>query len=162
MGSRCLGDAAFSEDRRYRYVLWRRWDDRRPLTCFVLLNPSTADETTDDPTIRRCIAFARSWGDGGVYVTNLFALRATDPGRLRRAKDPIGARNDDWIRAIAERCGRIVVGWGEHGRYRDRGADVLERLLPRDRTFRFGLTRASRQPMHPLYLRRGRTLEAAW
>ncbi|TMF61888.1 MAG: DUF1643 domain-containing protein, partial [Chloroflexi bacterium] len=67
--------ATFSADRRYRYRLWRRWDGARPVVAFVMLNPSTADARRDDPTIRRCIGFAKSWGFGGVEVVNLFAYR---------------------------------------------------------------------------------------
>ena len=79
--------AVFSPCERYRYKLWRVWDPARPLGCvmFLMLNPSTATDTEDDPTIRRCIGYARSWGYGGLYVGNLFAYRATDPADLRRA-----------------------------------------------------------------------------
>jgi hypothetical protein len=75
--------ALFSRDRRFRYRLGRRWGQGAAV-CFVLLNPSTADEVVDDPTIRRCIAFARSLGYGGLEVVNLYAYVATDPAELRR------------------------------------------------------------------------------
>lgn len=149
--------AIFSADRRYRYVLTRTWDRARPACSFVMLNPSTADERTDDATIRRCIGFARSWGFGSLNVVNLFALRATDPRELYRAEDPIGPENDYWLDALDGRS-RIVVAWGDHGVLRGRGAEVLARL--RGSPWRFGLT-ASGQPLHPLRLRRDAPLERA-
>lgn len=153
--------AVFSGDRRYRYVLWRNlWPNvpAKPARtcCFVLLNPSTADELTDDPTIRRCIAFARSWGDERLLVVNLFALRSTDPAGLVAADDPIGPANDRWIRIAAQSATRVVVAWGHHGAWRARGDQVLE-LLPRP-LYRFGIT-ANGQPRHPLYLRGTSPLE---
>src|SRR4029077_5114543 len=88
--------AEFSHCRRYRFALWRRWDSG-PQVLFVMLNPSTADETTDDPTIRRCIGFARTWGFGSLAGANLFAFRTLKPRQLRPASEPIGAGNDDWL-----------------------------------------------------------------
>lgn len=72
-------NAILSEDRKYRYVLSRIWDESKPMVMIIGLNPSTADETKNDPTIIRCIDFAKSWGYGGVYMLNLFAFRATLP-----------------------------------------------------------------------------------
>jgi hypothetical protein len=145
--------ATFSRDRRYRYRLWRCWDPSRPLVAFCMLNPSTADERSDDPTIRRCIGFARDWGYGGVDIVNLFALRATDPRELRDARDPVGPWNDDHVIDAAERSALVVVAWGSHGAFRARDAEVLEVLSPRARLRALGWTQA-RQPRHPLYLRR--------
>lgn len=83
-------EAILSVDRKYRYVLTRTWDETLPNIMFVGLNPSTADETTDDPTIRRCINFAKSWGYGGLYMVNLFAYRSTNPNNIRIVDNPIG------------------------------------------------------------------------
>ncbi|MEO8632426.1 MAG: DUF1643 domain-containing protein, partial [Chloroflexota bacterium] len=113
--------AVFSGDRRYRYRLWRRWELSRPLIAFCMLNPSTADERSDDPTIRRCIGFARDWGYGGVEIVNVFALRATDPRELRRLRDPVGPRNDSYVLDAAERAASVVIAWGAHGAFRSRG-----------------------------------------
>jgi hypothetical protein len=145
--------ARFSRDRRYRYRLWRRWDPSRPPIAFCMLNPSTADEKSDDPTIRRCIGFAHEWGYGGVEVVNLFALRATDPRELRDVRDPVGPRNDAYVLSAAARSALVVLAWGSHGAYRARDAKILELLSPRARLLALGWTRA-RQPRHPLYLRR--------
>jgi hypothetical protein len=146
------GGAAFSRDRRYRYRLWRRWDRSRPAIAFCMLNPSTADARRDDPTIRRCIGFAREWGYGGIEVVNIFALRATDPRELRSARDPVGPRNDAFmLRAAAQ--SPVVIAWGVHGALRDRGATALRLFGPRARLLALGRTRSG-APRHPLYLRR--------
>ena len=89
--------ATISDCGRYRYGLWRIWNWQLPNAVFIMLNPSTADAETDDPTIRRCVGFARSWDLGGVHIANLFALRASDPGELANAQDPIGSANDMYL-----------------------------------------------------------------
>ena len=147
------GGAQFSRDRRYRYRLWRRWDPSRPQIAFCMLNPSTADERADDPTIRRCIGFARDWGYGGVEIVNIFALRATDPRELRSADDPIGRANDAHVIEVAQRSSAVVIAWGVHGALLARGAAALRLLSPRARLLALGWTRAG-EPRHPLYLRR--------
>lgn len=145
--------ARFSADRRYRYRLWRTWDATRPRVAFCLLNPSAADDRRDDPTIRRCVRFARRWGYGGVVVVNLFALRATDPRALGRSADPVGPANDRAIRDAARRARLVVAGWGSRGALRRR-ADEATALLAGARVVTFGVTRDG-QPRHPLYVRRG-------
>lgn len=156
--------AVFSPDRRYRYALWRQWGAQVSpyrITAWVLLNPSTADEERDDPTILRCIAFSRSWGDAGIVVVNIFALRSTNPRALRAAVDPVGPANDQWVRTACGGANRVLVAWGEHGWIGGRGAFVLERLLPRENVWRFGLTKTSGQPRHPLYVPATAPLELA-
>ena len=144
------GGAVFSRDRRYRYRLWRRWDRSRPVVAFVMLNPSTADATRDDPTIRRCIGFARRWGYGGVEIVNLFAFRATDPRALRAAHDPEGPRNAAQVRRAASTAALVLAAWGADGAVGTRGAALERRLSPRLRCL--GVTRSG-APRHPLYLR---------
>ena len=146
------GGAAFSRDGRYRYRLWRRWDLSRPAIAFCMLNPSTADARRDDPTIRRCIGFARDWGYGGIEVVNIFALRATDPRALRSARDPVGPRNDAFMLRAAARS-PLVIAWGVHGALRDRESAALKLLGARSRLLALGRTRSG-APRHPLYLRR--------
>jgi hypothetical protein len=144
--------ARFSPDRRYRYVLTRRWDRVRPVCAFVLLNPSTADERADDPTVRRCAAFARRWGFGGLTLVNLFALRATEPRALRDAPDPVGRANDVGLLRQTRRAAVVVLGWGAHGRLRGRAEEVRSLLSPLSAKFRIlGRTRSG-EPRHPLYL----------
>lgn len=108
--------ARFSPCRRYRYELWRRWDvPTAPFAMFIGLNPSTADETADDPTIRRCIRFARDWGFGGLLMTNLFAFRATDPAVMKAEAEPVGPENSAIIQSNACNAGIIIAAWGVHG-----------------------------------------------
>jgi len=146
--------AVFSPDRRYRYVLER---DLAPTnmrgTClFVMLNPSTADESQDDPTIRRCMGFASEWGYGRLIVTNLFALRSTDPKALKEALDPVGEENDAYLRLWGATADRTVVAWGNWGRLHERGQQVLDLLQLYGRPVsHLGVT-TSGQPRHPLYL----------
>ena len=142
--------AAFSRCGTYRYALWRRWDESRPHVLFVALNPSTADDRKDDPTIRRCIGFARDWGYGGLAVANLFAFRATLPAVLREARAPVGPRNDRWLARLAGETGLVVAAWGAYGRLADRAAEVAPWLGD---CHCLGLT-AGGAPRHPLYVRR--------
>jgi len=139
------GGATFSRDRRYRYRLWRRWDQTRPVVVFVLLNPSTADARHDDPTIRRCLGFARRWGYGGIEVVNLFAYRASDPRVLRTVRDPVGRANRHQVRAALARAELVVLGWG--------ASTEGDRMFKVSHAYCLGLTSAG-QPRHPLYLRR--------
>lgn len=105
------GDAVISECGLYRYELIRRWGDD-PMLEFVMLNPSTADASIDDPTIRRCIGFARLWGYGALVVRNLYAYRATDPSMLAGVDDPIGPKNRAYLsNNIAE---LTIAAWGAH------------------------------------------------
>lgn len=154
--------AVLSDCGTYRYVLTREWDAGRPAVAVCMLNPSTADATADDPTIRRCVGFARGWGYGRLVVVNLFALRATDPAALRLAADPVGPDNDGHL---VEQCsGRVVVcAWGATAgkwpspRIRERPA-VVRRLLAGADLRHLGLTGGG-HPKHPLYLPAGATLQ---
>lgn len=148
--------AEFSSCRRWRYLLRRYWGGTGPPATFVCLNPSTADEIRDDPTIRRCSGFAQSWGCSSMGVVNLFAWRSTDPRALRKAEDPIGPDNNRFIYQEARKAavcgGPVVIAWGNHGHYLGRGGDVIELLSEFDlKAFR----RTNRgQPWHPLMLRK--------
>ena len=104
-----LRSAAFSPCRRYRYCLSRVWNPKLPSVMFVGLNPSTADEQEDDPTVRRCIGFARNWNFGGLILVNLFAYRSTDPADLLRVDDPVGPGNDKHI--LASAAGQGGLSW---------------------------------------------------
>ncbi len=143
--------AEFSDDRAYRYLLWRYWNKDKPKIVFIGLNPSTADEETNDPTITRCENFALKWGYGGLWMLNIFAFRATDPRRLKTAPDPVGPGNDDWIIRIADKAKLIMIVWGSHGDYMDRGKIVIELLHGFDLHY-LGITKGG-HPKHPLYLK---------
>lgn len=136
----------------YRYRLWRHWDDDRPHVAFIMLNPSIATETIDDPTIRRVIGYAKDWGFGGVDIGNIFAYRSTDPKNLRVVGDPVGRLNDEHLYDMTRDAPLVVAAWGAHGSFRDRGRAVRA-LLHERRLAHLGLT-ASGEPRHPLYLRR--------
>lgn len=136
----------------YRYLLQRSWDARLQAVCFVMLNPSTADAELDDPTIRRCLGFARDWGYGQLEVVNLFALRATDPQQLRTHHDPVGPENFEQLIQSARVCQRVICAWGNHGDYLEQAEKVLSLL--RENGIRPYALRISKigQPCHPLYL----------
>lgn len=106
--------AAFSPCRTWRYQLWRRWNGT-PLIIIIGLNPSTADESYNDPTITRCMGFAQREGYGGLLMLNLFAFRATAPADLKEAQDPIGPENDGVILSKCQNQDRVIVAWGNHG-----------------------------------------------
>jgi hypothetical protein len=142
--------ANFSRCRRYRYNLWREWEPLKPRVLFIALNPSTADDRVDDPTIRRCIGYARDWGFGGLNVANLFAFRATHPADLKAADDPVGPRNDWWLRKLSAEAELVVAGWGNHGRFMNR-ADAVRHHLESIHCLKMN---RSGEPAHPLYLRK--------
>lgn len=150
-----VSTAHFSSDRLYRYSLYRDWDRWQNMRSFVVigLNPSTADEFVDDPTIRRCIGFAKREGCGRLVMLNLFAIRATDPKVMLAHAAPIGDENDAVIRHCTSfTTGRpplVVAAWGAHGHHLGRDREV-RRLVADLRCF--GTTKDG-QPRHPLYLK---------
>jgi len=144
--------AAFSTCRRWRYLLWRRWDAAKPVANFLMLNPSTADEVKLDPTCARARDFAERWGFGSLYVTNIFGWRATDPEEMKAARDPVGRGNDAAIVQAARDSALVVCAWGNHGAFRDRSLRVRKLLNEnRIRTHVLRLN-SNGEPAHPLYL----------
>lgn len=141
--------AEFSPCLKYRYELTRFWDGSNRHAAFVMLNPSTADANEDDPTIRKCVGFARRWGYGGIRVYNVYALRATDPNELKRSDNPIGPDNDSWIRRAASNE-IVVAAWGTFRVHPDRAQHVLG-LLNGASVHCLRVTKEGR-PQHPLYL----------
>jgi hypothetical protein len=144
--------AVYSECERYRYALTREWSGSGGRVLFVMLNPSTATEVQNDPTVERCERRARALGHGAFGVCNIFAWRDTDPRAMRAAADPVGPDNDAAIAEAALWADRIVCAWGNHGAHMQRGPAV-ERLLRgtgRD-LFHLGLSKAG-HPKHPLYI----------
>lgn len=133
----------------YRYGLERVWQPGGAILLFVMLNPSTATELVNDPTIARCQARAARLGYGGVRIANLFAYRATRPQDLRRAADPVGPRNDAFLCRWLRGAGPVVAAWGVHGTYLGRDRAVIAMLG--DRACHLGLTKAG-HPRHPLYV----------
>jgi hypothetical protein len=151
-------ECVFSADRRHRYTLIHRWDELLNPNhgiAWIGLNPSTADEHQLDPTLTRIRDFSATWGYSFFVMLNLFAWRATDPADMKQADDPVGPDNDRWILHWAQKCDRIVFGWGEHGLHRGRDRALLALLEPVARHKAWCLVRnASGQPKHPLYVAR--------
>ena len=141
--------ANFSRCRTYRYALWRSWDEHKPYAMIIGLNPSTADEVEDDPTLIRCINFAKSWGYGGVCMTNLFAYRATDPNDMKAAADPVGASNNRWLTRLAKEAGIVVAAWGNDGSYLNRASQIKNKI---SNLYCLKMNKSG-EPAHPLYLR---------
>ncbi len=138
----------------YRYQLWRRWRAGQHVV-FIGLNPSTADATTNDPTIRKCMGYARLWGYGAICMVNLFAFRATQPKAMLRAEDPIGPENTDHLLEVTKSAALVICAWGRDGVNRGQDQAVLSLLR------RAGITPHCLQvnqdgtPAHPLYLHGG-------
>lgn len=146
-----IKSAVISECGCYRYSLTRIWDKSLPTVAFLMLNPSTADATEDDPTIRKCIGFAKSWGYGGLIVVNVFAWRATDPRELKTVAEPRGpASTEHWTYARVG-CARTVAAWGKSGPKLTwlRMQQILK-VFPDLDCLGFN---ADGSPKHPLYLR---------
>ena len=153
--------AQFSPCRRWRYLLWRRWDAGKPVANFLMLNPSTADEVKLDPSCTRARRYAEAWGYGGLIVTNVFGFRSTDPLLLKKQKDPVGPGNDAAIVRAAKEAAIVVCAWGNHGSFLGRSAGVKS-LLSRNKIHLHSLRmNANGEPAHPLYLP-GRLTPSAW
>jgi hypothetical protein len=143
--------AKFSRCRKWRYLLWRRWGEG-PVANFLMLNPSTADELKLDPSCTRARLYAERWGFGALIVTNLFGWRATDPGEMKRAKDPVGRGNDAAILRAAREAAIVVCAWGNHGAHLGRAEAVLRLLVSGNLELKILKLNGAGQPAHPLYL----------
>jgi len=143
--------AVISPCRKYRYILKRSWDESKGFVNFIGLNPSTADESKDDPTIRRCMGFARDWGYGGIYMTNLFALRATHPEELKKTDDDLhDARNpynSFHLHFAIDRSKITIAAWGNHGKL-----DSMDYYMKSSHELHYLKMNSTGQPAHPLYL----------
>lgn len=144
--------AIYSPCENYRYALTRIWDPDGDKVAFIMLNPSTATEVQNDPTVERCERRARALGYGSFRVCNIFAWRDTDPFKMRKAPDPVGPENDD---AIADACNwadRVVCAWGTHGEHLSRGPAVETLVRSTGVTpYHLGLSKHG-HPKHPLYI----------
>lgn len=149
------GTALISDCKKYRYILSRVWDSSLPSVTFLMLNPSTADETNDDPTIRRCIAYAKRWGFGHLDVVNLFAYRATNPKDLLICEDPIGDMNKYSLFTAAKTGIYTVCAWGN--------SPIISKLMKKFPNYKplqdlenLKYLELSKDgtPKHPLYLKK--------
>lgn len=154
----------FSPDRVYRYTLWREWDcdlltgtsDDLPnaseYAMFIGLNPSTADETKNDPTIRKCIGFAKRWGYGALCMTNLFAFRATLPRDMKRHAAPAGEANHSHILKCASQAGIVVAAWGVNGIHQNQDLNIKQWMLSIGVQLKCLRKTKDGHPEHPLYV----------
>lgn len=144
--------AVYSDCELYRYSLTRVWDADGRRVVFVMLNPSTATEVQNDPTIHRCEQRARALGFGGFRAVNIFALRATDPRDMKAADDPEGPDNAATLVEAATWADTVIAAWGVHGAHRDQGMAIAAKLHAAGHPLHhLGLTKAG-HPRHPLYL----------
>ncbi|MCS6812143.1 MAG: DUF1643 domain-containing protein [Cyanobacteria bacterium] len=144
-------DAQFDSTGQYRYSLWRQWNAEGDRLVFIMLNPSTADAQHNDPTIRRCLGFARRWGYGCLVTVNLFAYRTPYPHHLCRVPDPVGPETDRYLLQAVHQADRVIAAWGNAGQlWRDRVCHVLHLVTPNIPLWCLGLTTLG-QPRHPLY-----------
>jgi hypothetical protein len=150
--------ARFSACGTYRYELARRWA-HGPVVTWIMLNPSTADASVNDPTIRRCIGFSRAWNFAGLAVVNLFAFRSTDPKALKTVDDPVGPDNHAAIHDAVVRSRLVVAAWGAHEFVNGRAGEVRETIAEIGRPLLcLGKTKAG-HPRHPLYVSTAQSLE---
>lgn len=141
--------AYFSECRKFRYILYRKWDKDAPIVLFIGLNPSKADGKIDDPTIRRCISFSKGWGFGGFAIVNLFAYCSHNPNELFKINDPIGPKNDSVIIEHIPKAEKIILIWGNHGSFLKRNEKILKLIK---KPFCLKINKNG-SPAHPLYLK---------
>lgn len=157
--------ADFSPCKKYRYRLWRIWNNNKPLLVWLLMNPSTADEWKDDPTMRRCTGFAADNNYGGIIVLNAFAFRSTDPRvvvyNASNGFDVVGPENDDYINAYYNSGLDVVLAFGANAKLQDRGFELMRRFAGRLQTFNLGLTKSG-FPKHPLYINSDQEFERCY
>lgn len=149
-----LKDAIFDKSQKYRYLLKRQWKaDTKNFVNFILLNPSTADEKNDDPTINACIQFAKNSNYDGLWITNLFAFRATKPHNLKLCSSPIGKQNNQYLKNYAKKSKMVIIAWGNHGNFLDRNKEVIKILSKTKTLYCLDITNKG-NPKHPLYIKR--------
>lgn len=145
--------AVFDDSRLHRFFLWREWSGGNGEFCqFIGLNPSTADETVDDPTVRRCVNYAKFWGYSALCMTNIFSFRATDPKKMFAAPFPNLAENDASIALAASKAAIVIAAWGTNGKAWGRGHDVLGIVLKERKELHALRVTKNGYPAHPLYL----------
>ena len=145
--------AIFSPCKAYRYSLTRAWNLSQKSILFIGLNPSTADENHNDPTLRRCMYYAFKWGFGGLVMVNLFAYRATLPTELKKSKFPLGKENNQFIINAQKEAGMVLAAWGNDGGLLNRDKEVLK-IITNPMCLKINKTG---QPAHPLYQKKSAT-----
>ena len=155
--------AIFSECEQYRYALWRCWNKDngivpvKYMVSFIGLNPSTATHEVSDPTVTRCINYAKAWGYSGMHMLNLFAFRATDPKDMKAVDEPVGEDNNEMLIKHARDSGIVIASWGNHGGYRNRCSVVADLMRVNGVDLHCLAIAKTGQPKHPLYLKKDLT-----
>lgn len=145
-----MSNAIYSDCGNYRYVLTREWDESKKRVMFIALNPSTATELKNDPTVARIMNYAKDWGYGGASVCNVFGYRATDPKNMKAQKYPTGPDNDSLILEEAKNCDKVIACWGNHALHMNRARELRPKL---GELYCLG-TNSNGEPKHPLYLKK--------
>ena len=146
--------AIFDMTGQYRYCLGRRWFLSGSEVTFIMLNPSRADATQDDPTLRACMQFAQRWHFGSLTVVNLFGYCTSHPNELKKVADPIGCENDRYLIEAVRRAQQVVLAWGNEGSLWARDRTVIQLLKAYQPKLSYLQLNRSGQPRHPLYVRR--------
>jgi hypothetical protein len=139
--------AAFSDNRKHRFVLWRAWDESKPEVIFIGLNPSTANETKPDPTITRVVSFAKQWGFGSVTMLNLFTYVTAHPEELKKCNDPL-LMADHYLKLYATDAEKIIFAWGKFKQAEERAKEVIA-MFPNAYCL---VKNKDGSPRHPLYV----------
>ncbi|MGB3291689.1 MAG: DUF1643 domain-containing protein [Phormidesmis sp.] len=150
--------AVFDVTGQYRYQLGRRWQPGEAEVAFIMLNPSRADASRDDPTLRACLQFAQHWDYASLSVVNLFSYRNPDPTLLRTAVDPVGPQNDEYVLKAVVAAQQVVLAWGNWGNLGGRDHTIFALLRPYQSKLYCLQINRSGQPRHPLYISRSRSL----
>lgn len=143
-------NSEFSSCLKYRWSLSRKWDNTKCVCVFIGLNPSTADETVNDPTVNRCMNYAMSWGYGSLIMLNLFAYRSTDPKKLYIIDNPIGHCNLSTIISFCKNADIVIAAWGKHGKHLHADTDTLSVLKNICDVYCLRINKDG-TPIHPLY-----------
>ncbi|MEO1791525.1 MAG: DUF1643 domain-containing protein [Cyanobacteria bacterium J06629_19] len=151
--------AIFDSTGAYRYQLGRRWQVEGAEVAFVMLNPSRADASVDDPTLRACIQFAQRWHYASLSVVNLFGYRTPHPSELKKAENPIGADNDHYVLEAVNAADKVVLAWGNEGGLLGRDRAILTQLSAHQRKLHCLQLNLSGHPRHPLYIPRSTVLQ---
>ena len=148
--------AILSSCKKHRLQLWREWNSNLPKVLFIMLNPSTADHEQDDPTLRRCMDFAKQWGYGGLYIGNLYSFRAADPRTLLKVSKFSHRDNYKHISTMAQQCQLLVCAWGNYPIIKKLGTplNILKQLNQKLHCIALSKTGT---PKHPLYLKKSLT-----
>ncbi len=151
-----ISGAIFSDDHRFRYKLWRRWG-KGPMLLFIGLNPSTANELRDDPTVLSCVRIAKYNGFGGMFMGNLFGLVSSDPKALVETADPLGSGNDQALIEMGAIARNTVACWGYFGKFQLPRSEAVRKMFRA--LLVLGLNKTG-QPRHPLYVPKHTCLKA--